>query len=229
MPRAHRGDASERGTRVTTAGWVQLVTDALDKIVIPLAGLAIAWSITHWGLRQKAEATLARQDLLGRVAREAVAAAEQALAGQAGADKRAAALNFAVSFLAARGITPTPAEEQALGAAIEAAVRDLKVGDALHAALTAPAAVTATPGPGQEASVTVQPAPGRPAVMTPFVPTPDRRPDATIATTGAPGFGAPVTTTSATVDTAPGAPAPPPAVNDPTATKPVGAGTGVQP
>ena len=134
MPRAHRGDASERGTRVTTADWVQLVTDALDKIVIPLAGLAIAWSITHWGLRQKAEATLARQDLLGRVAREAVAAAEQALAGQAGADKRAAALNFAVSFLAARGITPTPAEEQALGAAIEAAVRDLKVGRAARRA-----------------------------------------------------------------------------------------------
>lgn len=214
---------------MTTAEWVQLVADTLDKVVIPLVGLAIGWSITHWGLKQKAETTLARNDLIGQVAREAVKAAQQTLGGQDGAARRAAAMNFAATRLAAHGIVLTPTEEQALGAAIEAAVRDLKVGDALHAALTAPAAVTATPGPGQEASVTVQPAPGRPAVMTPFVPTPDRRPDATIATTGAPGFGAPVTTTSATVDTAPGAPAPPPAVNDPTATKPVGAGTGVQP
>lgn len=176
---------------MTTAEWVQLVADTLDKVVIPLVGLAIGWSITHWGLKQKAETTLARNDLIGQVAREAVKAAQQTLGGQDGAARRAAAMNFAAARLAAHGIVLTPTEEQALGAAIEAAVRDLKVGDALHAAALAPPAVTATPGPGQEASVVVQPASEPPA-------------------SPAPG------------------PATPPVTNDPTASKPVGAGTGVR-
>lgn len=177
---------------MTTAQEIQLATDTLDKVVIPLVGLLIGWAALHFGLRQKAQSTLARQDLVGDAARTAVGAVEQQMAGAQGAAKRARAIDTATAILAARGVTVTDAEKQAIEAAIEA-----EVGALNRYRSPAPVvvnnrlpAVTATPGPGQEASATVQPTP-----------------------------------TEAGETSEP--PPPPPIVNDPTASKPVGAGTGV--
>ena len=140
---------------------VQLAVDILDKIVIPLVGLAIGWAMYHFGLKQQAETALARQDQVGAAARTAVNAVEQQMKGTKGQAKLAKAIDTTTAILAAHGVTITDAEKQAVEAAIEAEVGALNRYRSPAPVVvnnTLPA-VTATPGPGQEAGVVVQPAP----------------------------------------------------------------------
>lgn len=130
-----------------TAQQVQLLTDILDQLVIPVVGLVAAWAIAHFGLRQRALRLLARQDLVGEAARTAVAAVEQQLAGQAGAVKKQAAVGAAITLLRAHGTPITPAEEAALETAIEAAVRGLKPVMSAPPVVVNNAPPAAAPGP----------------------------------------------------------------------------------
>lgn len=163
---------------MTDAQLTQLVSDVVVKVLVALALAAASYAATHWAWYQRAEAALSDNTLLGSLARTAVRAAEQSLAGAPGSEKKHQALDWMTLQAEAHGVKATPAMVSRFAGMIEASVHDMK----RAAEFTAPPVVVDTAPPADIA----RPAPSPQAMATPFAEQPGQRADGTISAAASP-------------------------------------------
>lgn len=157
---------------MTDAQLAQLVSDIVVKVLVALALAAVSYATTHWAWLQRTQAELSANTLLGTLARTAVGAAEQSLAGAPGSEKKHQALDWMTMQAEAHGIKATPAMVSRMAGLIEANVHEIHQTEALTAppavvVNTVPPAVVAKSPPGPPAVVTTLPDPIAGAAATP--------------------------------------------------------------